>query len=95
MSTYSQVMTIIFKKWGILMSSHAASVKKGVNIELVSIVWMGVEAAVAISSGILAHSLSLIAFGADSVIELIASAVLLWRLAIEARGKEDACGCVH
>jgi divalent metal cation (Fe/Co/Zn/Cd) transporter len=68
------------------MSSHAVSVKKGVNIELVSIVWMVIEAAVAIGSGILAHSLTLVAFGADSIIELIAGAVLLWRLTIEARG---------
>ena len=68
------------------MSSHAASVKKGVNIELVSIVWMVIEAAIAIGSGIIAHSLSLVAFGADSIIELIAGAVLLWRLTIEARG---------
>ena len=68
------------------MLSHALSVKKGVNIELVSIVWMVVEAAVAIGSGIIAHSLSLVAFGADSIIELIAGGVLLWRLTIEARG---------
>jgi len=68
------------------MSSHAVSVKKGLNIELVSIVWMVIEAAVAISSGIIAHSLSLVAFGADSIIELIAGAVLLWRLTIEERG---------
>jgi divalent metal cation (Fe/Co/Zn/Cd) transporter len=68
------------------MSSHAVSVKKGVNIELVSVVWMVIEAAVAIGSGIIAHSLALVAFGADSIIELIAGAVLLWRLTIEARG---------
>jgi divalent metal cation (Fe/Co/Zn/Cd) transporter len=68
------------------MSSHAVSVKKGVNIEFVSIVWMVIEAAVAIGSGIVAHSLSLVAFGADSIIELIAGAVLFWRLIIEARG---------
>ncbi|ACV58156.1 MULTISPECIES: cation diffusion facilitator family transporter [Alicyclobacillus] len=69
------------------MSSHAVSVvKKGVNIELVSVLWMVIEAAVAIGSGIIAHSLALVAFGADSIIELIAGAVLLWRLTIEARG---------
>jgi divalent metal cation (Fe/Co/Zn/Cd) transporter len=67
------------------MSSHAVFVKKGVNIELVSVVWMVIEAAVAIGSGIIAHSLALVAFGADSIIELIAGAVLLWRLTIEAR----------
>ncbi|MCL6600326.1 MAG: cation transporter [Alicyclobacillus macrosporangiidus] len=65
------------------MSSHAASVKKGVIIELISVVWMIIEAGVAIGSGIIAHSLSLVAFGADSIIELIAGGVLLWRLTIE------------
>lgn len=68
------------------MSSRAVSVKKGANIELFSIVWMVIEAAVAIGSGIIAHSLSLVAFGADSIIELVAGAVLFWRLTIEARG---------
>ncbi|WP_436663802.1 cation diffusion facilitator family transporter [Alicyclobacillus acidoterrestris] len=62
------------------------SVRKGVNIEIVSIIWMVIEAAVAIGSGIIAHSLSLVAFGADSIIELIAGGVLLWRLTIEAQG---------
>ncbi len=68
------------------MSSHALSVKKGVSIEIISIFWMIVEAVVAIGSGVIAHSLSLVAFGADSIIELIAGGVLLWRLVIEARG---------
>ncbi|WP_206915780.1 cation diffusion facilitator family transporter [Alicyclobacillus suci] len=68
------------------MSSQAVAVRKGVNIELVSIVWMVIEAAVAIGSGVIAHSLSLVAFGADSIIELVAGAVLLWRLTIEANG---------
>ena len=49
---------------------------------------MAVEAAVAIGSGISAHSLSLLAFGADSLIELASAGVLFWRLTIErgARG---------
>ncbi|MCL6547849.1 MAG: cation transporter [Alicyclobacillus sp.] len=71
------------------MSAHvsrAASVKKGVAIETVSVLWMIIEAGVAIAAGLLAHSLALVAFGADSVIELVAGAVLLWRLAIEAAG---------
>lgn len=72
------------------MSSHEGSVKKGVNIEIVSIIWMVVEAAVALGSGIVAHSVSLVAFGADSIIELIAGGVLLWRLTIEARGASIA-----
>lgn len=61
-------------------------VKKGINIEIVSILWMIVEATVAIGAGIAAHSLALTAFGADSIIELVAGVILLWRLYVEAGG---------
>jgi divalent metal cation (Fe/Co/Zn/Cd) transporter len=47
--------------------------------------WMLIEAVVAIGSGIAAHSVSLIAFGADSLIELASAGVLLWRLDVEMR----------
>lgn len=46
---------------------------------------MLIEAAVAIGSGVAVHSLSLIAFGADSLIELASACVLLWRLDVEIR----------
>ena len=46
---------------------------------------MLIEAVVAIGSGLAAHSLSLIAFGADSLIELASAGVLLWRLHVEMR----------
>lgn len=65
---------------------QAIQVRKGITIEVVSILWMMIEAAVAIGAGITAHSLALTAFGADSVIELVAGGVLLWRLYVEASG---------
>nr|WP_237716411.1 cation transporter [Alicyclobacillus hesperidum] len=68
------------------MSAQVVQVKKGIIIEWVSILWMVVEAAVAMGSGIVAHSLALTAFGLDSVIELVASGILLWRLYVEASG---------
>jgi divalent metal cation (Fe/Co/Zn/Cd) transporter len=46
---------------------------------------MLIEAAVAIGSGVAAHSLSLIAFGVDSLIEFASAGVLLWRLNVEIR----------
>jgi hypothetical protein len=46
---------------------------------------MAIEAAVAIGSGISVQSLSLVAFGADSLIKLVSAGVLLWRLTIELR----------
>ena len=46
---------------------------------------MLIEVVVAIGSGVAAHSISLIAFGADSLIELASADVLLWRLDVEIR----------
>jgi divalent metal cation (Fe/Co/Zn/Cd) transporter len=44
-----------------------------------SLAWMTVEGAVAISSGIVASSIALIGFGLDSVIEGVASVIIVWR----------------
>lgn len=50
---------------------------------------MAVEAAVAVASGIAARSITLVAFGLDSVIELASAGVLIWRLSAELRcGRE-------
>lgn len=53
-------------------TARAGFVSKGVNIEIVSILQMIIEAVVAIGSGVFAHLLALVAFGADSIIEMIA-----------------------
>jgi divalent metal cation (Fe/Co/Zn/Cd) transporter len=46
---------------------------------------MTVEAVVAITAGVAAGSLVLLAFGLDSVIELASAGVLMWRLSVELR----------
>ena len=57
--------------------------------EWITIAWMVIEAVVAIGSGIAAHSITLTAFGLDSVIELISALVLIWRLGVELKhGKQ-------
>jgi divalent metal cation (Fe/Co/Zn/Cd) transporter len=54
---------------------------------------MAVEAAVAVASGIAARSITLVAFGLDSVIELASAGVLIWRLSAELRfGRETSEG---
>src|SRR5471030_628064 len=58
-------------------------VERAFWLEWATVAWMAVEAAVAIGSGIAAHSLSLIAFGVDSAIELVSAGVLIWRLTVE------------
>ncbi|MBV9278882.1 MAG: cation transporter [Chloroflexi bacterium] len=61
-------------------------VRAGVRVEIVTVVWMVLEAAIGIEAGIAAGSVLLTAFGIDSVIELISGSILLWRLSIQARG---------
>ncbi len=67
-------------------SRHAAALKTGVRIEIATVVWMLIEAAVAVGAGVAARSVLLTAFGFDSVIELLSGGVLLWRLSVEAGG---------
>ncbi len=65
---------------------RAGQVRLGVWIELVTIVWMVIEASVALFVGFATHSVSLQGFGLDSIVELIAGGILLWRLLIEQAG---------
>ncbi len=58
----------------------AAAIRAGRHIEYVSLGWTSLEAAAGITAGILAGSVALIGFGADSVIEMASSSILLWRL---------------
>jgi divalent metal cation (Fe/Co/Zn/Cd) transporter len=64
-------------------------IRQAFRLEWLTIGWMAIEAVVAVGSGIAAHSLTLVAFGVDSVIELISAGVLLWRLAVELRRGEE------
>jgi divalent metal cation (Fe/Co/Zn/Cd) transporter len=60
-------------------------VRQAFWLEWLTIAWMVIEAAVALWSGYIAHSITLLAFALDSVIELISAGVLVWRLNIELR----------
>jgi divalent metal cation (Fe/Co/Zn/Cd) transporter len=51
-----------------------------VGLEWFTVAWNVLEAAVAIGAGIMASSTALIAFGSDSLIELISAVAVLWRL---------------
>jgi divalent metal cation (Fe/Co/Zn/Cd) transporter len=54
--------------------------RRGFWLEYASMAWMTAEAAVAITSGIIASSIALIGFGLDSVIEFFAASVVVWQL---------------
>jgi divalent metal cation (Fe/Co/Zn/Cd) transporter len=64
-------------------NDRSALIRQAFLLEYVTLTWMAIEAAVAIGFGIAAGSLTLTAFGIDSLIELISAAVLIWRLTVE------------
>jgi divalent metal cation (Fe/Co/Zn/Cd) transporter len=70
-------------------ASRALAVRRGVQYETLTVGWMFAEAILAIGAGIAARSVLLTAFGADSVIELLSGATLLWRLRVEESGGVD------
>ncbi len=72
-----------------MTSARADLVRNALVLEWLTAGWMLVEAAIALGSGVAAHSLTLIAFGADSVIEFLSACVLLWRLGAELRRGEE------
>jgi len=53
-----------------------------------TLVYNVAEGVIALSAGTMADSIALFGFGLDSLIEVAAAGVLLWRLAVEARGRE-------
>ena len=71
------------------MTDRKKLILRALRLEWFTAGWMLIEAGVAIGSGIAAHSLTLIVFGADSVIELLSACLLLWRLDLELRRRED------
>src|SRR4029077_8036689 len=71
--------------------ARRALISRALRLEWITLGWMLIEAAFAIGSGIMAHSLTLIAFGADSIIELASAGLLIRRLEIEiSRGEAVA-----
>ena len=60
-------------------------IREALRLEWLTIGWMVIEAIVATAAGVVSGSLVLIAFGLDSVVELISAGVLVWRLSVELR----------
>jgi divalent metal cation (Fe/Co/Zn/Cd) transporter len=66
-------------------AERAALVREAFRLEYFTFGWMVIEAAVAIGAGVAAQSITLLAFGIDSLIELASAGVLIWRLNLELR----------
>jgi divalent metal cation (Fe/Co/Zn/Cd) transporter len=54
--------------------------RRGIALEQVTIAWNVIEAGVAIGAGIIADSVSLVGFGVDSGIEIVAAVLVVLRL---------------
>jgi divalent metal cation (Fe/Co/Zn/Cd) transporter len=67
--------------------SRSRLIRRGVGLEVFTLGWMTVEAAVAIVAGIAAGSVALVAFGIDSVIEFVAASVVLREFRAEQAGR--------
>jgi len=72
------------------LALRATAIRRGIRLETFTVAWMAIEAVLAIGAGIAARSVLLTAFGADSLIELLSGATLLWRLRVEAAGGSDS-----
>jgi divalent metal cation (Fe/Co/Zn/Cd) transporter len=66
-------------------AERAPLIQEAFRLEWFTVAWMVIEATVAIGAGVAAHSVTLLAFGIDSVIELASAGVLIWRLTVELR----------
>ena len=66
-------------------ANRAGRMAVALRLEAVTIAWMIVEAAVSIGAGVTAKSLLLVAFGVDSLIELVSACLLYCRLSREAQ----------
>lgn len=73
----------------VAVERRTALVREAFRLEYLTIGWMVIEAGVAIGSGIAARSVTLLAFGIDSVIELASAGVLIWRLTVELRNGQS------
>jgi len=61
-------------------ADHDRLLRRGIRLEWATTAWNAMEVVVTISLGVAAHSLALVAFGLDSMIEVFASTVVIWHL---------------
>ncbi|HLG01885.1 MAG TPA: cation transporter [Acidimicrobiia bacterium] len=64
---------------------RTVALERAIALNRFTIGYNVVEAAVALIAGVAAHSISLVGFGLDSVIEVSAAFILTWRLTVEGR----------
>jgi divalent metal cation (Fe/Co/Zn/Cd) transporter len=72
------------------LPSEPALVRRARRLAWLGLGWHAIEAAVAIGAGIVASSIALVGFGADSIVESVAGVTVLWRFAESRSASERA-----
>src|ERR1700694_3159359 len=72
------------------MATRPTDLHRALWLSGLSVVWNGVSGSAAIYAALTSGSLSLLGFGADAVIDSVASVALIWRFAVETREPEQA-----
>lgn len=67
----------------------AQLVKKGLILEYFTVGYNIIEAVLSILFGRMAHSIALVAFGLDSIVESLSGCVLIWRLRLHGKISEE------
>ena len=70
-----------------MVVERCSALRTALRLEIITIVWMVIEAVAALAAGIVARSLLLVAFGIDSGIELASAVVVFRRFRIESHEK--------
>jgi divalent metal cation (Fe/Co/Zn/Cd) transporter len=78
-TTTARELTVLRPSAGTRGPAWHEAARKARLLSWLSLVWMGAEAAIAITAGILAGSIALLSFGLDSAVEGLASLVIVWR----------------
>jgi divalent metal cation (Fe/Co/Zn/Cd) transporter len=65
------------------ISERTTIVQRGRRLEYFTVAWNSLEGLVAVVTGVIAGSISLVGFGIDSFIEVTSGSVLLWRMSVD------------
>ena len=74
-----------------MTADRSALLRKGIRLEYLTVGWNSLEAAIAVIAGVAAGSIALVGFGLDSVVEVVAGSMLLWRLRVEVAHDHGEC----
>lgn len=70
-----------------LDTERRADLRRGLALAGLTVGWNSIEGVIAIGAGLVAGSIALVGFGADSFVEVLSGLVLSWRLAAEITGR--------